>query len=89
MSATRAVLVRWFDEGVRQGATHMIVACDTFSHDNYAVYVTAGQQVREVAAEHDGPNMTKVDEVYCLGLDRDAQMSEDRALHYEDAARST
>ena len=28
----------WFDRGIALGASHMIVATDTFDHDDYPVY---------------------------------------------------
>lgn len=83
MTATKTDLIGWFDEGVRQGATHMIVVCDTYDGDNFPVYVTSDEDVREVAKSHGDPaKMVKVEEVYCLSMDRDAQMAEWRAFHY-------
>jgi|ERR1039458_6306432 hypothetical protein len=36
---TKEDLRRWFNEGVELKATHMIVVCDTFDHEDYPVYV--------------------------------------------------
>lgn len=47
MSTTLEDLHRWFREGVRQKATHMIVACDTFDYEDYPIYVSKEQDVRE------------------------------------------
>lgn len=85
MPTTRDDLSRWFDDGVEQGATHMVVVCDTFDYGDYPVYVMPDQDVREVAEANDGPNMTKLMEVYCLSMDKAQQLAEDRAFHYEAA----
>ena len=79
MSTTRADLSRWFDAGVEQGATHMIVVCDTFDWSDYPVYVAKNENVREKARE----NMQKVMEVYSLTKDKTAQLGEHRAFNYD------
>ena len=66
MSTTVADLKGWFESGVRQGATHLVVVCDTFDHDDYPVYVKHGEDVHRVYAKFNGPNMQRVMEVYAL-----------------------
>ncbi|MEK7509369.1 MAG: hypothetical protein AAB605_01500 [Patescibacteria group bacterium] len=83
MAATRSDIARWFKEGQEQGATHMVVVCDTFSYDDYPVYVTPGENARDKAAEHDGPEMQKVMEVYSLAKPMEPQLDEFRAFHYD------
>ena len=39
MAASRGDLKRWFEEGVEEGASHMIVVCDTFDYEDYPVFV--------------------------------------------------
>jgi hypothetical protein len=77
---TKQELVTWFNRGVENGATHMIVVVD--DHEDYPVYVPADRNARTVAAGYDGRNMQRVMEVYDLRLDRDQQMAETRAFHY-------
>lgn len=36
---TRNDIAQWFEEGKALGATHMIVAVDTYDHEDYPVYV--------------------------------------------------
>lgn len=79
---TRQEISVWFDRGLAQKATHMIVVCDTFDWDDYPVYVRADKDVREVAKEYDGKNMQKIMEVYDLRLDKAMQLAEHRAFHY-------
>jgi hypothetical protein len=75
-------IASWFDHGVQQGATHLIVVCDTFDYGDYPVCVQADQDPREVAAEYDGKNMQKIMEVYNLRLSTLAQLAEHRASHW-------
>ena len=83
MIATREDIKHWLNEGKEDGATHIIVVCDTFNHYDYPLFVMPGENVRELAEQHDGPNMTKLMEVYSLSLDLESQLDEDRAVHYE------
>lgn len=82
MAASKADIDRWFERGAVDGATHMIVVCDTFDHEDYPVYVRPGQKSREVAADYDGKNMQRVMEVYNLAQDKAAQLAERRAINY-------
>ncbi len=82
MATTIPMLVRWFNIGVEQGATHMIVVCDTFDWEDFPVYVMPAEDAVEKFAELHERNMQKVIEVYNLGLDCDDQMAERRAFHF-------
>lgn len=86
MSTTRSDLSAWFDEGVEQGASHMIVVCDTFDHEDYPVFIMPGADARSYAAEQFGwpdiKNMQRVMEVYDLRKNKDSQLSEHRAFHW-------
>lgn len=80
MAATRADIEGWFDSGVAQGATHMIVKCDTFDWSDYPVYVTPDEDVHE----RDEGNKDRTMEVYLLDPARKAeQMVMHRAFVYE------
>lgn len=76
---TAAEISQWFDNGKRDGYTHMIVVCDTFDHDDYPVYAH-GKTFYEVYDRYaSGQNMQKIMEVYDLITDKDAQMKQFRA----------
>ena len=75
MTATRSDIRGWVEAGVKKGATHVIIACDTFDYDNYPVYVMPGEDVHEKFAEKNGKNMQIVDEVYNLSMDVEAQIN--------------
>ena len=81
MATTQAEIRGWLNEGQRKRATHVIVATDTFSHEDYPVYVMPGEDVAQRAEEHDGPNMQRVVEVYDLSMDLEMQLREERAYH--------
>lgn len=49
MSTSREELTKWFDAGVKRGATHMIVVCDTPDHADFPVYVEPGEDPRKRA----------------------------------------
>ena len=67
MAATKADIVRWVREGAaKKDVTHVLIVCDTFDYEDYPVYVGNRQDVREVAKANDGPNMTRLMEVYSL-----------------------
>ena len=93
MTATRNDIVGWLEEAKQKGATHLIVACDTWDHDNYPVYVMPGEDVRQKAVEHgydlennrpmENGNMQVVDEVYSMAKPVADQLSQRRALNFD------
>lgn len=80
MSTTMDQIKTWLERGVNEGATHMIVVCDTFDYNDYPVFVSAEESVAEKATEH-CKNMQKVIEVYDLSMDFGRQLAEHRAFH--------
>ena len=70
----------WLDEGIEKGATHVIVMCDTFSYEDYPVYVMPGQNPRDVMPKG---NMKRPVECYDLRKDIDLQLNEGRANHWD------
>jgi hypothetical protein len=67
----------------------MIVACDTFDHGDFPVYVDEGQDAREVAKSYDNPDaMLRVMEVYDLRGDKAAQLAVARCLNYDSSPRA-
>lgn len=68
-----------WDRGVQQGASHVIIMCDTFDWTDYPVFVMPGEDPRDVAAK----NGDRVMECYRLSLGWDIQSRERRANHWE------
>ena len=70
----------WFDEGIEEGATHMIVVCDTFDWEDYPVLVFPNENVHVVEESYQNKNMQKVMEVYNLQLAKQPQLESHRAF---------
>jgi hypothetical protein len=79
---TKDDLSIWFDEGLAQGYTHLIVVYNTFSDEDYPLYVEAYEDVQLVVKANDGVNLQEVIEVYNLSVDKDCQLAQERALNY-------
>jgi hypothetical protein len=79
---SRAEIAVWFNSGVRHGATHLIVVCDTYDWSDYPVYVGPDEDFWERHDGHNGTNMQQVMEVYDLSMDMESQLAEHRAFHY-------
>lgn len=76
---TKNEIAGWFDRGIAQGATHMLIVCDTFDHDDYPVFVTSNN---DCMMKYRNPGeMQKVMEVYDLRLDKQEQLSERRCFN--------
>ena len=76
----------WFDRGVRNGATHMLVVCDTFDHEDYPIYVFPGEYAHEKATLGYGypgeKNMQRVMECYDLNRDKEEQLAVGRVFNF-------
>jgi hypothetical protein len=82
MAASREDIRGWLERAAQKGATHVIVVCDTFDHEDYPVEVMPGEDSRRKAEGYSGKNMQRVMEVYDLRLPLEAQLAEGRAFHY-------
>lgn len=82
MTASRSNIRHWFEEGVGEGATHMIVVCDTFDHEDYPVFVKDGEDARDKAKAYDNREMQRLMEVYDLRRDMDVQLNAHRVFNY-------
>lgn len=65
MAATLDDIRRWLEEAPK-GTTHVVIVCDTYEYEDHPVYVKPTENVHEVAKANDGPNMTRLMEVYSL-----------------------
>ncbi len=66
MTATMWDLKQWVLKPRDPSARWVIIACDTYDHDNYPIYVGPDENIQEKAAEVRAQNMTKIDEIYDL-----------------------
>jgi hypothetical protein len=78
MGTTRSDIRQWI-ERADDDATHMVVVCDEFDHEDYPVYVGPNRNVEVVVREYDSKAMSHVMEVYNLRGDIEAQLAADRA----------
>jgi hypothetical protein len=81
MAATKEDISRWFDKGKKDGATHLLVVCDTYEFEDYPVFVHSAKEAKEKYAKFNGPNMQKVMEVYDISMNKADQLAENRANH--------
>jgi hypothetical protein len=79
---TKQQISDWFDRGLSQKASHMIVVCDTFEHEDYPVFVAEHEEVREKSKQYNGQNMQKIMEVYDLSISKEEQLSSVRVFNY-------
>lgn len=82
MSTTKEDIKIWIKIGQAQGATHLIVVCDTYDWDDYPVYVMPGQDAHKEFETRSGSNMQRVMEVYNLSKDIDKQLDLHRAMEF-------
>jgi len=80
MTATRQDIRDWIEEGIKRGATHVVIMCDTFDYENYPSYIMPGEDPRDKCSYE---NMQRPDECYDLRIDIEAQLNEHRALHWD------
>jgi hypothetical protein len=59
----------WIIEGLRRGATHVIVVTDTFDYSDYPVYVQPEEDFATIRAKYNGQNMQRVMESFDLTED--------------------
>lgn len=81
MSANINDIKQWLETGKEKGATHVIVALDTWDYSNYPVYVLTKDDVKEKVREFDS-KQDRIDEVYNLSMDIEQQLGARRAKNY-------
>ena len=82
MGTSREDIKRWLERGKDEGATHVIIVCDTFDYEDYPVMVKANEDVLEIAEEYDKKNMQKIMEVYNLKRDWEKQLNSKYVFNY-------
>ena len=84
MTITHEDIRRWLEEGKNdKDITHMLVVCDTFSYEDYPVYVSRSENLREEFQKYNGQNMQKVMEVYSYNKGLEAQLNENRTFNFD------
>lgn len=80
-SGAKLQIKRWLHEAKKEKATHMLVVCDTFSHEDYPVNITMNEDLNAEMKRYNGINMQRIMEVYDLRMDINKQLGEDRAYN--------
>lgn len=80
MGTTPQDIEEWFDTGVKDKKEFLIVVCDTFSHEDYPVYVSK-ENFWEKHDSYSYKNMQMIIEVYDLKKDKTAQLKEHRSYN--------
>lgn len=84
MATTRENIRKWLRAAKKEGATHVVIATDTFDHDDFPVSVMPGQDVHEVVREYqNAEKMLRVMEVYALHSDLEKQLNTARVFNYD------
>lgn len=83
MAASKAQISAWFDDGLRLGATHLLIVCDLDSWEDSPKFVRKGQSVRRIVVELNRKDGQQVIEIYHLAMSKEKQLAERRAWHFE------
>lgn len=78
---SRDTISRWFDQGVQQRATYLIVVCDTFDYSDSPIYVRPEQSVSQKVQQAKTTPMQRVMEVYNLASPKTPQLDAFRAFN--------
>lgn len=75
MQNSLSEIKEWIDQGISQGATHLIVVYDESAHSSYAVYVTPHEYVRSKEAEYRKREYRQVIVTFSLRGNIEAQLT--------------
>lgn len=78
---SRDEIREWLKSGIAQGATHVLVACDTFDYSDYPIFVMPDESAK---AESDSiiAGGDRIMECYNLSMDIDEQLAAHRVFNY-------
>ena len=79
---TKAEIERWFEEGLEQGASYMIVVVDTFNWEDYPAFVKPTENIHDRIQYYLRSPMQKIMEVYDLTQDKQMQLNESRTMRF-------
>lgn len=82
MATTRDEIREWLERAKEENATHMVVVCDQFDWEDYPVFVSKEENVKEIVNKYnDSSKMSRVMEVYDMSKDIEAQLSSGRVYN--------
>ncbi len=62
------IVQEWGKRGLAEGATYLLVVCDTFDYEQYPCFASEGT-VHAMYDGHHGPNMQRVEGLYLISED--------------------
>jgi len=80
MKVSRSDIRSWLERAQEEGATHVVIRSDDFSHEYYPVTCFSEASAREQAARTG--NMQRTIEVYNLSEDWDEQLDTPRCMNF-------
>lgn len=81
MAATKEDIRGWLQEGKKRGATHVVIAVDTWDHEDFPSYVMPNESVQDRVYRYENKSDCRLMEVYNLSLDIEEQMRQGRAYN--------
>lgn len=88
MATTKDDIRGWIERGKEQGASHVIVMCDTWDYTDYPAFAMPGDDPRDVAKKAGG-ELARPLECYDLSMDIEAQLDARRAQNWTPWPRPT
>ena len=82
MTANWQDIERWLGRAKQEKATHMLVICDTFDYEDYPVYISEVEDVREAYESYRKKSMQKVIEVYNMSMNVYEQLNENPVWNF-------
>jgi hypothetical protein len=76
---SKETILGWIEEGIAHGHTHMLVVCDSFTYEDYPVYVPPEHACFDIHDVYANLMMQKVMEIYDLRKDINSQLNSVRA----------
>lgn len=80
MGTSRKDIKEWFEHGVEQKATHLLIICDTYDWEDYPSYAYSLEQAKK--SFNSPGEMQRIMEVYNLSIDMDKQLNEHRSMNW-------
>ncbi len=89
MATTKEDILQWLRRGKEEGATHVLVVCDTFEHEDYPKFIKPEEDVDAIIQEYaDGKHsMQRLMECYDLSQDFDTQLAQKRAWNHQKSTK--
>lgn len=86
--ADEETIRNWLLEGIRRGATHCLIICDTWDYkdgfEDYPLYIMPGENARQIAMKFK-PELRGIEflkEVFNLSMDIDKQLNERPSMNF-------